>query len=234
LMYTPLPSKRVARVCRRAAGESFASVDEQPPPPRARLPLFLEPAVELTATHPDAASDPDRGNLPFGDQLIGSAASDPQNLRHLRDLQVLALLVHIHLRLAFKSTSILVRPARLRYRKSEDRGFPGTGTHEGEHIEIGERPGSDLPPRPKDIEVAKRISPTGRAEEPSPLSLDSVVLPMIGGDRRSVRLTKRARGSSNGDKALPSCFKRTRIGASQSVSRRSHRSTDRTRSLREV
>jgi hypothetical protein len=145
----------------------------------------------------------------------------------VRYLQVLVLVVHIRPRLAFMSASILVRPARLQDRKSEDRGFPGTGTHKGEHVEIRERPCSDLPPRPKDIELAKESNPTGRAEETTPLRRDSVVLLMIVGDRCSIRLTKRARGSSNLGKALPTCSKRTSISVSRSVSSRSHRSTDR-------
>jgi hypothetical protein len=127
------------------------------------------------------------------------ATSRPVSFRRasfacVRYLQVLVLVVHIRPRLAFMSASILVRPARLQDRKSEDRGFPGTGTHKGEHVEIRERPCSDLPPRPKDIELAKESNPTGRAEETTPLRRDSVVLLMIVGDRCSIRLTKRARG----------------------------------------
>jgi hypothetical protein len=43
-----------------------------------------------------------------------------KNLRYLRDLQELALLVHTRLRTTFMSTSMPVRPAPLQYRKLED------------------------------------------------------------------------------------------------------------------
>jgi hypothetical protein len=107
--------------------------------------------------------------------------------------RILALLVHIRLRLAFTSISILVRPAPLRYRKSEDRGFPGARTHKREHAEFGERP-RGAPPRWEYAEMTKMISPTDLPEETTPPSPDPIVTSMIGEDRRPIRLTKRARG----------------------------------------
>lgn len=163
------------------AGYSIPSVDEQLSLTCVRLPLYLEPAVELTATHPDAAADSDQRDLPFGDQLVGPTPGYPQDLSYLRDLQVLEILVHVYLRLAFMCTSILVRLPRLRYRKSEDLGFPGTGTRKGEHVGIGERPRNDPSPA-EGYRHGEGDKLYGPCPDPSTL----------GGERRAIRIPKHA------------------------------------------
>jgi hypothetical protein len=87
-------------------------------PPRVRPALLFEPAIELLAADPDAATNPDRRYLPAADQLVGPAARDPQYLRHLRNLQILVpLLVHHR---------ILRRQPTAEYRKRASRLIPGT------------------------------------------------------------------------------------------------------------
>jgi hypothetical protein len=70
--------------------------------------------LQFSAADPDAAADPHRGDLSFTDQLVGPAASDPQDLRDLRDLHVLVLLlVHPHPRLSVAFESMLMRPVEV-------------------------------------------------------------------------------------------------------------------------
>jgi len=98
-------------------------------PPRVRLALLFEPAIELLAADPDTATDPDRRDLPAADQLVGSAASDPQDLCYLRNLQILALLlVHLALLLSVVIDRILRRLPAAEYRKRASLPIPGTRT----------------------------------------------------------------------------------------------------------
>jgi hypothetical protein len=65
---------------------------------RARLALLFEPTIKALAADPGASTDPDGGDLALRDQLIGSAAGHSNDPLYLRNLQVLVLLVHLHLR----------------------------------------------------------------------------------------------------------------------------------------
>ncbi len=93
-------------------------------PLHVRLPLFFQPPVEFRATHPDAATDPDRWDLPVCYQLVGTTARDPKDRRHLRYLEVFVLLrVHIHPSLSCASVGILWHPAGARYRNNSTVSF---------------------------------------------------------------------------------------------------------------
>lgn len=78
------------------------------------------------ATDPHTATDPNRPYFAIGDQLVGAAACDPQDLRHLGHLQpLIVLLVHVTLLRSFAAIRMLRCLGTLAYRNRQGLPIPG-------------------------------------------------------------------------------------------------------------